>query len=454
MADKPPLIASQRMLLLDQSVQNPRDFLRPGRYRTVRPQVNSACVPSDALARSGSTPEVVEIVDCKEVEFVGNWRDDASSDTSPWCPVHFRDLFVDSSIRRLGLASEAGMGKSTALQRAQDEIMQADPRVLAIYARLGDLPETAADYLRLPETAGRPPNTLAGDLVRIMCEDLGRAGTGCPQTERTIERLKRDGDALLYRLARDGRLVLLVDALDQIRRSASHDAPPQIGALRDFLAGDGRKCRVVIAGRPSTLDEFWGDLFEGADWRLARIEDFSAEEKRKYLGSERFKLMYRLSGGVELLASPRALEAIRSLDVERLHELRTASYIYWQCIDSVLAKATVPDLTHRRFRDETVLWLLGALAFQMVLEGNFYGVTEGEYYKFIGRVWGRQQRNCRFGDFREFEDALELLGRTNEFLEHGFLEGRGMKQVFWRNRTLQEFFAGLWLARFTTTESL
>ena len=46
----------------------------------------------------------------------------------------------------------------------------------------------------------------------------------------------------------------------------------------------------------------------------------------------------------------------------------------------------------------------------MVLEGNFYGVPEGEYYKFVGRVWDRQQRHCNFHNVHEFKDGLEMLG--------------------------------------------
>ena len=46
-----------------------------------------------------------------------------------------------------------------------------------------------------------------------------------------------------------------------------------------------------------------------------------------------------------ILAVPRAVhETIRSLDVNRLHDLRTASDIYWQCIDFMLEKAATSGL--------------------------------------------------------------------------------------------------------------
>ena len=70
--------------------------------------------------------------------------------------------------------------------------------------------------------------------MRIMCQNLGRSGTDCLAADRMTQRLNRDGDALLHRLAQDGRLVLLVDALDEISRGDGHDTPLQIGALQDF----------------------------------------------------------------------------------------------------------------------------------------------------------------------------------------------------------------------------
>ena len=204
MSDKPPLIASQRMLLLDPGV-NPLGFLLPEPYRAGQLRVRNA-----------------------------GGRDGADRDGRYWYPVSFRELFLDSGIQRLGLTAEAGIGKSTVLQRAQHEIMRANPRVLAIYVRLRDLPEAAADYLHLLGMPDHPPYAESGYLVRIMCQDLGRFRTSCPQAEQAILRLRWDGDALLYRLTQAGRLLLVVDALDEISR-ADGDSPVQVprGPRRD-----------------------------------------------------------------------------------------------------------------------------------------------------------------------------------------------------------------------------
>ncbi len=423
MPDKPPLIASQPILILDPSTANPREFLRPERFRAGRPQAQS-----DGREETHG-PEVQH-----------------------WQPTTFEQLFLDKGIRRLGLTGEAGNGKTTVLRRAQHEIMQADRRSLAIYARLRDLPETATDYLRVSGAQGHYRGEQPGCLVQILRQEFGRCQMEGAETDRAVQQLMRDGDSLLNRLAQGGRLVLLVDGLDEISRGDRDQAPARVRALLDFLLTTGRHCRVVIAGRPFALDRFWDDLFGTPDWRFARILDFRPSEQEQYLGTDRYQLLRRLD--VEILAVPRSLEAIQTLEADELDNLRTASDVYWRCVDTMLAKAANPELIRQGFEDETFQWLLGALAFQMVLDGNFEGVSEGEFADFCERVWRRQagKHSLRCGSPDTFKSLLRMLGQTNEFLDHAFLEGRGMKQVFWRNRALQEFFAGVWLAKFAPAE--
>ena len=50
----------------------------------------------------------------------------------------------------------------------------------------------------------------------------------------------------------------------------------------------------------------------------------------------------------------------------------------------------------------------------------------------------------------ELREKIRQLAAMNEFLRHGLLEAGCPQQVQWRNPSLQEFFAGLWLARFSS----
>jgi len=156
---------------------------------------------------------------------------------------------------------------------------------------------------------------------------------------------------------------------------------------------------------------------------------------------------------VEILSIPRSLEVIRAMAPEQLQDLGTASDVYWKSVLQMLCKSPHVDREPLggRFVADDALWLLGAMAFEMTLAGNFEGVPEGEFMDFKKSLWKRQAGNTKW-TLEDFEKSLDLLGQTNEFLDFGFLEGWGLKQVFWRNRTLQEFFAGLWLARFASAE--
>ncbi|MGO9109719.1 MAG: hypothetical protein ACLP9L_10835 [Thermoguttaceae bacterium] len=131
MPNKPPLIASQRLLVLDLNVPNPVEFLRPDRFRGAR-------VP----AAGGQTM--------------------ADPDATFWHAVSFQDLSVNSDRRRLCLTTGAGIGKSTVLLRARHEIMQANPRMVAIYVRLRDLPWKTADYLHETDDLDRSVNPPPG----------------------------------------------------------------------------------------------------------------------------------------------------------------------------------------------------------------------------------------------------------------------------------------------------
>ncbi|MCY2987803.1 MAG: NACHT domain-containing protein [Planctomycetota bacterium] len=416
MPEKPPFIASQRLLLLDPNVPDPREFLSPEKFRAAR--------------LSGVGDE-------------GRAGDDP--DAKYWQPIDRRNLFCDPCIRRLCVTTDAGVGKSTMLKWAAHAIMAHDPRTLAIYIPLRDLPDSADKYLG---TIDMDPKAQAiGPLVMAMLRDGHNARLDEPahsanaKTSRQVDGLRATDSSriaqLLRRLAAQRRLVLLVDALDEISRQAGDEeaVPKRVQALQDFLQTAGRGCRVVIAGRPFAIDRYWEALFARGDWRFAQIDHFAPQEQQQYLGWDRYSRV--LATEIKIISVPRALEAIRLLRPQQLDDLRTASDVYWNCVDTMLSKAATAELIGQGFRDETLQWLLGALAFQMVVDGNFEGVTEGEFGSFCDRVWLRQAgehpRLCSSPE--KFQSLLEMLGKTIEFLDHGFLDGRGMKQVFWRKAT-------------------
>jgi len=397
--DPPPYIADQGLVLLKANAPNPRQLLSPEAFRSAR------------LGENG--------------------REGVSrSDSSWWSPITRNELFFNSDWQRLCIATDAGIGKTTLLQWAEQAWAAYQPGVLALYVESHRLPTSYSRYLSGNEEPGL--------LVDLLCGAPGNDQRTWPKAER-----------LLRRLIRQNRLVLLVDGLDQTRSYEGRLENPKIAALADFLRQEGSSCRVVIAGRPHAVDRYWGGLFDQRDWRFAQLEPFTPEQTKQYLGEDRLKHLKHLE--VEILSIPRSLEVIRAMAPEQLQDLGTASDVYWKLVLQMLYKSphVDRDASADRFVADDALWLLGAMAFEMTLAGNFEGVPEGEFTDFKDRLWQRQAGNTKWR-YDDFQTKLDLLGQTNEFLEFGFLEGWGLKQVFWRNRTLQEFFAGLWLSKFAS----
>ena len=403
--DKPSFIRSQQFRLLDSDVDDPRSFLRPEAFRSAR-------------LKTGERDE----------------RPDAGLDRDVWQPVGREELFFNHHMTRLCLTTDAGVGKTTTLKWMEQAVADHEPDCLALYVQLRDLPESRTHYLA-PLRDGSPA---------VLLEVLRRADGNKSLDESAGKRFLRE-------LVAQGRLILLVDALDQTVLDKS--AMRKIQALASFLEMDIERgnCRVVVAGRPHAIDRYWDHLFEGHNWRFAQIEHFTEDEQRRYLGQRRYAHIERLD--VELLSVPRALETVRTIKIEDLGVLRTAGDVYWRAVETMLEKAVDIDAARQvSFTTHDARCLLSCLAFEMVREGNFEGVNKVELPRFRKRVWERQSENIDHASLAELKTQLAFLGKINDFMDHGVLEVAGLEQVYWMNRTLQEFFAGLWLTLYAAED--
>ena len=54
----------------------------------------------------------------------------------------------------------------------------------------------------------------------------------------------------------------------------------------------------------------------------------------------------------------------------------------------------------------------------------------------------------------EFKEKLAGLGKLNEFLEHSVFQLQDVVNLTWKHRSIQEFFAGLWIVRYADQEDL
>ncbi len=86
---------------------------------------------------------------------------------------------------------------------------------------------------------------------------------------------------------------------------------------------------------------------------------------------------------------------------------------------------------------------------------NFDGVSRNTFQRFRTRLLSRLSSSAVAGATQESLDRdLDGLAALNNFIEQGFFDTavEGMQDLFWRNRSMQEFFTALWLSQYCTKD--
>ena len=393
--------------------------------------------PSDALVQ-------------KRLERSADDDEGQSAEKRGWIQVENRQEFLtDPSIKRLCVVEDAGMGKTKLLEQIQYLRQADDPGLLAIRFEFHELPENARDYL-------------AGPCPRLI-ERLHKYLPGVPETDAVDRGLER----LIQRKIRQGKLTLIVDALDQSNSAEAREK--MVTALRDFLTKNP-DVRCVISGRQFAVQRFWPKLFkETGPWDLVQIDSFTDEERKTFLGDERSNKLQQLEADV--LAIPRALETVRDIPEDELNVVRTASDLYWRCVNRMLQRGLRQQSIRIGF--EQALSLFALLAFETVRRSLLAGVENQpttldgvECREFVRQVW-QARKDAELNEYvdcqRPFDEFCRDLGRLvalNLHLDPGVLEAGGddpyapeLTQIVWRNRTLQDFFAALWVTRYSQSDA-
>lgn len=260
-----------------------------------------------------------------------------------------------------------------------------------------------------------------------------------------------------------GRIVFLVDGLDQVRKEVRTDC------LRYLIQQGWKKCRFLVAGRPHAVELHRVPLFEGVGWRFLMLDYFTEVEQKAYLGDKLHQLVTgTIEAPKELLAVPRALYYVRQLaggSPEDLAQVRTPSDVYMHAVKSMVTEGFKAQAA-RGIGEVEAMRLLSALAFEMVVLGEFDAVESGEMDDFLRAVARRflspkepddpgAPKTCDEDWLRGSAarpGPLRHLAAMNEGLNCGLLERGCPDRIQWRNRSLQEFFAGYWLARYCLRE--
>ncbi len=374
-------------------------------------------------------------------------RSTDSQETAPdqdlWLELTREQLLADAasdgrSLRRLALTTEAGMGKTYNLRWLCHQLSDKNRRQIAVYHPIG---------------------SLSGSFSVATLVDTFLIAAGYSESERA--RLERS----LERMRQRGELVLLFDGLDM----ASKESVQVLAHILERTS-EWSRCRIVIAGRPSALEAFWGELFKTGEWTFAQITEFDEAQQRLALGqledgTERYDHVPSEACGI--LTTPRVLEYLRPLQAAELVKLQTVSDVYWQACTYMLKRAlqqtgeggqAITSVTWDRY-----LATLGALAFSMYaqvfagpeskgVEPNLDRIQAVDITGFFFTVLDRlEQTNLRITEELLGEKILPGLTALNTVLNHGWFDNQNLaeqgKDLLWRNASLQEFFAACWISR-------
>ena len=117
-----------------------------------------------------------------------------------------------------------------------------------------------------------------------------------------------DLSAMVNWLLQQGRVLLLLDGLDQVQNEAA------ISAVSAFLTGEGQRCRAIVTGRPYRIFQGRSHLLRSPAWQFARIEGFDDQQIAEYLrGYEVGQVFPNLESVRDLIRIPSVLRIVREL---------------------------------------------------------------------------------------------------------------------------------------------
>ena len=353
---------------------------------------------------------------------------------------HRLDLLTNLEQRLMVITDNAGRGKTVAAEQVQYLLHQTHHGHLCLLVDFAALPPQVDNYF------GHSPEQ--SKFVEWFRNTAVTADADIHAVARLIDQRLRSE-----------QLTLVIDAFDQT------DPDPQITSQAEALNQLLMRypsLRCVCTGRPTTImDQFWGPLFSQADWLFVQVSEFDDEQAERMVGKERFKHLKKVEA--EELLVPRSLEAICEIPIENLPGLRTASQIYWRCLTHTLDSARIGQNDERlhsadgtwTLETSDALLLFALLGFECNRQGFLNGVRSGEPFRvFLDALWTRHKAflSDELGIIskRHLREQLKILARLNAEIDFAALDHSGISQVIFQSRTLQDFFAALWMCNYAS----
>ena len=258
-----------------------------------------------------------------------------------------------------------------------------------------------------------------------------------------------------------GQVTIIVDGLDE------HDPATGVSrarALRKFLTQNPR-LHCVVAGRPYAIAEtYWDVLFATSEdrrddkslWLFGCVGMFTQDQIRRSLGPKRAERILSLAG--ELNLTPRTIEVLRSLPDESFARINNLCDVYWESLPRTFEKdvrkknkgGVTPNVGGIQI--DTFIEYACALAITMFLEKK----REVQYRDIADDLLTRLRTIPKWqGDSAE---SLDKRRESIETLNAGAIEFRLFNRidtmVSWRDNTLRDFFAALWMVRYSNEAEL
>jgi formylglycine-generating enzyme required for sulfatase activity len=298
----------------------------------------------------------------------------------------------------------------------------------------------------------------------------GSSDSICERIAEHLDQTRNPGDSPVWKAAANllvkskmdaGQVTIIVDGLDE------HDPATGVSrarALRKFLTQNPR-LHCVVAGRPYAIAEtYWDALFATSEdrrddkslWLFGCVGMFTQDQIRRSLGPKRAERILSLVG--ELNLTRRTIEVLRSLPDESFARINNLCDVYWESLprtfeEDVLKKnkgSVTPNVGGIQI--DTFIEYACALAITMFLDTK----REVQYRDIADDLLTRLKTIPKWqGDSAE---SLDKRRESIEALNAGAIEFRLFNRidtlVSWRDNTLRDFFAALWMVRYSNDAEL
>ena len=214
------------------------------------------------------------------------------------------------SLRRLIVTADAGIGKSLAMDWFFYRFNLPDAGTLAFQLNANQLEGGLSEFnMSQDKLDAVLLNWMAGKIQQA--KESGRCS-------------KAEADGIVERHRVSGRLVILIDGLDHV----STGLPNLIHVLNSNY---WQRCRFILAGRPYALQTRFEDLKLDQGWRFLRLEEFTVEQQRQYLGPRYDDIPKKaLPALANVLTIPRVLYYMKHhVSDAQFRLIRTAADVYW-----------------------------------------------------------------------------------------------------------------------------